>query len=412
MNDKLQNGPLVGSGFLLDASGERLTLTHGEGPYVFTDKGSRLTDFILGVGPVIIGHSNSRFVQDTTTLVGAGLNLPSYSKLHFDYADMLMDGASGEHTVVLFAKGASEAVAFALRLIAIETGKMGIIRCGYLGQADIAIGNSIKWHEPLNSKLRNSRKLEFGCRGFTDTEPVFDWIDLDLNSLEELVRTEGENIGAMAIDAHQFAFIGEEKLDEILNICERGGIMLVMDETKTAGRTGPRGYFDSYADRIAYFVLGKAIGNGGPIAVLTGSAERIDLYRSAKIGATHSKEIFGAACGISKLRIMEELDGYSVIKSNTRKVVDAINASVNALEISDLLFAESYFDDSIFELHFGEKILGNQKKRDEVNRQLQAQNILIMEGHCSFVCVDHQELDFDELSSGLVAGLRRIDFAC
>ena len=403
-------GPLVGCGLLYDSDGSPLTLTHGQGPYVFTDTGDRLTDFFLGMGPVILGHNHDAFTGKMMSMIGRGLSLPSYAQLHYDYAEQLMDGGTGGHAVVLFTKTASEAVSFALRLAAMETGKLGILRCGYLGQSDVALGRSIRWHELPASNLRDVPKLQAGCRGISEAEPVFDWTGLDLDSLAVLIAEHRDQIGAMAIDAHQFAFIGPDKIDAVIEICQQAGIMLVLDETKTAGRAGPRGFFDAHADRIDYIVLGKAIGNGGPLAVLTGRPDRAELYRAAQISSTNSKEIFGAACGLAKLQVMEDTGGHDIIRTTCQAVVNVLNTVIEALDLTEFLEAVTYFDATLFELHFKGDILNDWSRRNAVNACLRAEGLLILHGHCSFICTDHATLDLDELASRFSTALQSFPF--
>lgn len=386
-------GPFVGSGLFQNSLGERLKFARGDGATVYDQNNKSYIDFILGVGPVILGHGDAKFNECVAKHVSVGLNLPSYSELHYDYAEYLMDGSPGEHKVILFTKTASEAVSFALRLSAMETGRLGVIRCGYLGQSDIAIGNSIKWHEPLNSPYRTQRRLLSGCRGFTESEPVFDWEDLDLASLKSLLERFSDTIGAFAVDAQQFVFIDENKASSIFNLCREHDVRVILDETKTAGRIGPRGYFDYLTPDIDYVVLGKAIGNGAPIAVLTGTADRSSLYREAKIGGTHSKEVFGAAAGLTVLELMNERDGYNRLPHIIEKMANAINIGLVDAGVIQKLSAKGFLKNTIFELVFSQELLENQIERDQIRLRFQEAGIFIMEGHCSFVSLAHDSLD-------------------
>ncbi|MDX8483141.1 aminotransferase class III-fold pyridoxal phosphate-dependent enzyme [Mesorhizobium sp. VK24D] len=391
------SGPLVGSSFYYRDNGEPIVFSSGKGGYVIDDRGDQYIDFILGVGPVVIGHGDEEFNETVCRYCSKGVNLPSYADVHYEYADQLMAGSPGGHKVIVFTKTASEAVAFGLRLAAIETGKLGVIRCGYLGQADVAIGKSIRWHEPLHSGLRLGQKLKFGCRGIGSDEPVFDWTDLDLETLADLIDGNNRVIGALAIDAQQFVFIGEDKFAGILACLDGRNIKLLIDETKTAGRHGPRGYFDSFGAKIDYSVLGKAIGNGAPIAALTGDGGKIELYRTAKIGGTHSKEVYGAAAGLATLEIMQARNGYAKLPRIVENVCGSFNDAIAAANLEKLIEVRSGLGSTIFELIFSEPLLDDSARRASVQKSLQRSGILVMEGHCSFACLAHELLEPTEL---------------
>lgn len=191
-----------------------------------------------------------------------------------------------------------------------------------------------------------------------------------------------------------------------IRLCQSHDVRLILDETKTAGRVCSRGYFDKYTNQIDYVILGKAIGNGAPLAVLTGAPDRIDLYKNAKIGGTHSKEIFGAAAGLATIKLMASYSGYERLQAITRNIVECFNAAIHDADLVEVR-AVSFFQESIFELCFSGNRLDDQRRRDQIKLTLQQSGILILEGHCSFICLNHEQVELHQLYEDLLRTFRQ-----
>ena len=129
----------------------QLLFSRGEGGTVWDALGRSYLDFVMGYGPVIIGHAKEYNAQICEQL-GHGMMMPGYSEFHERYLDHMLRDRPGDRGA--FFKTASEAVTAALRLAAMENGRLGVIRTGYVGWHDSRVANSLKWHEPQHSPFR------------------------------------------------------------------------------------------------------------------------------------------------------------------------------------------------------------------------------------------------------------------
>ncbi|MGR6781176.1 aminotransferase class III-fold pyridoxal phosphate-dependent enzyme [Moritella viscosa] len=388
--------PLIGSDRYFTKTNEPILFKKAHGSTVFDQHNNDYTDFVLGLGPVILGHSDPEFIERLTQQLSNGLSFPGFADVHSELSDVY-ESEYNAHKVVSLFKTSSEAVTAAMRCCMLETNRKKIIRCGFLGWHDSQIAQTPSWHEWPNSNKRREIRFEEGMRGVEDSQAVFNWIDGELASLEKILIQHGTTTAAFAIDIYQLAFMSMDVFSKAVSLCQNYGIKIIFDETKTAGRTRAGGFINTDTIPADYIVLGKAIGNGLPLSVLLGKPENLHIYKNARIGGTHTKETLSANAGIIVADIMKKREGYSRLPLIGRKIVSSINKSISQSNTTELLSAVSLLDDTLFDIRFSDTMVNNFSARENLKRELIAQGVFMLQGHNSFVCLAHESLDFDLL---------------
>lgn len=390
--------PLIGSDRYFNKNGQPILFNNAYQAQISDQHGNKYTDFILGLGPVIIGHSDEEFNERISEHLVRGLSFPGFAEVHTELSNVYEENYE-EHKVVSLFKTSSEAVTAAIRCAMLETGKKQVIRCGFLGWHDSQLASSPSWHEWPSSIKRNQLRFSEGMRGVEDNQAVYNWIDGDINSLNHLLLQHAKATAAFAIDVYQLAFMPLDTLKKAVKLCRQFGVKIILDETKTAGRLRAGGYVNTNEIYAGYIVLGKAIGNGLPLSVLMGKQENIDIYRKARIGGTHSKETLSAKSGVIVADIMTKREGYIRIPMICNKIVSSLNYAITLSKTQELLSAVSLIGDSLFDLRFTDKVINDFKAREDLKAELIEQGIFMLQGHNSFVCLAHEFIDFGELEN-------------
>ncbi len=399
------NSPLVGSDRYISLTGEPILFTSGKGCKVYDQDGKEYIDFVLGVGPVILGHALPEFNEYLIRALRKGVSFPGFGAVHEQVAE-LFEEVYPQYKVVSLFKTSSEAVTAALRCSMLETGRKKLIRCGFLGWHDAQIAETPRWHERPGSRGREILRYHKGMRGVTGDERVFNWIDGDLASLKDILVNHGHDIALFGLDVYQLAFIPRDIILQAIELCRQYGIKILIDETKTAGRIHAGGYLANAKIDSDYIVLGKAIANGFPLSVLLGKPDLDELYREARIGGTHTKEALSPYAAIAVAEIMRRHNGYRVIANNCRNVVKTINDAVAQAGAKSLFRAHSLFSDTMFDLYLEDQVVNDIAFRTRLKQHLVANGTLIMIGHCSFVCLAHQNLDHEKLGHAIYTAVR------
>ena len=382
-----------------------IVFDYGKGCFVYDTEGKSYIDFVLGYGPVILGHSNQEFNEILTNFIKKGIHLPGYSHWHELYAQRLL-GVHSKKFLVSFFKTGSESVSAALRLSSLITGKKGIIRCGYVGWHDALVGNSVRWHESLESPLRQEIRYMSGIRGIGPEEPVLNWINLDIEELYKLVSCNCDRIGAFVFDAYQIYFSSIDIFKKAIDLCRKNNILILCDETKTGGRISKLGIAIDEMLNVDMIILGKSLANGAPLSLLIGKDEILKYSEEARITGTFSKELLSIYCALATLDIMEKRSGYEIIKNYGQKVVDIINEVSKEIGIIDVVKARPVFGGSLFNIEYTKPILEDSKMRGLFMQCLADNNLLILQGHPSFICIDHENIDFGYLYELIYNGLK------
>lgn len=398
--------PVVGSTKVYRRDGSQVLFVRGQGGVVFDDLGQDYLDFACGVGGVVLGHADTEFTAAMREAISFGLSFPGYGAVHDQLAEVMLAGTSGVSLVSYF-KTSSEAVNAAVRLAVAETGRAGIVRCGYTGQGDWQMAHNPGWHEVVDSPFRYRVREVPGCRGIYGDELVADWVDLKESSLTAILEAHGDILGTMVLDAYQFELGDPVVLLQGIARCRQRGLIVVLDETKTAGRSGSRGSRERALDGLVqYTILGKAIGNGAALSVLLGPADREPLYKVIKVGGTHSKETFGAYAGLHTANLMQERGGYQRLAGIGQKIVDTFNAAAETALVADLVKAVPMLGGRLFDFDFAPHVLSDDKARKELVACMLERGLVALEGHCSFVSLAHdnvQDMLFERAKQAFVA---------
>ena len=104
-----------------------LYLERGQGPYVWDVDGNRYVDYALGYGPLILGHAPVVVRDAIAPQLERGLTFGSQHRLEPQLAELLVQTVPGADQAI-FATTGSEAVAAAIRLARVVTGRDLVIK--------------------------------------------------------------------------------------------------------------------------------------------------------------------------------------------------------------------------------------------------------------------------------------------
>jgi glutamate-1-semialdehyde 2,1-aminomutase len=258
-----------------------MRLRRARGCRVWDVAGREYVDTVMALGAVALGYAHPAVVEAVTRAAehgGVGSLAP---ELEEEVAAVLADRLPGAESVRFFKTGA-EAVAGAVRVARVATGREHVITCGYHGWLDWcqespgvpACVRELRREIPFNSAGAVSSALaEFAPVAAVVIEPVVDappehaWL--------EALRVETEAAGAV----------------------------LIFDEIKTAFRVAVGGIAETRGIRPDLVVVGKAMGNGVPIAAVAGRAAVMEHFTRTWVSSTLATETIGLAAARAVLEV-------------------------------------------------------------------------------------------------------------
>jgi glutamate-1-semialdehyde 2,1-aminomutase len=271
-----------------------LRMTRSSGCRVWDSDGREYTDYIMGLGAVALGYGHSDVTDAVTEAARQGVVGPLPPVLEEAVAADLCDLIPWLEQV-RFLKTGAEAMAAAVRLARVVTGRDAVLGCGYHGWLD--------WCE-----TREERGVPAPTRALYGELPYN-----DPERARELIRAAGDRLAAVTFEPVIVDPPDPGWLAALREETGKVGAVLIADEIKTVCRLAIGGGCERYGIRPDLLVIGKAIANGFPLAAVGGRADVMEGVSRTWISSTLATEFVSlAACratlaAMTRMRVPEHL---------------------------------------------------------------------------------------------------------
>jgi glutamate-1-semialdehyde 2,1-aminomutase len=309
-----------------------LVATRGEGAYLWDADGNRYIDYRLGFGPVILGHGYRPVVDRVARAIADGTVFAWTTPLEIEVAERVAR-LSGMDKVRLGNTG-TEVTMHALRIARGYTGRERFIKFEgqYHGMHDYVLFSTASAPASAMGARRNPISVQLssgipeGIRQYVINLPYN-----DLERLEEVVEARWHELAAIMVEPVMGNSAGilpqPGWLEKIRELCDRYGIVLIMDEVKTGFRIalgGAQEFFGVKADLVTF---AKAMGNGFPIAAICGRESVMSVVGPGSVshGGTYSGNVVGTAAAAATLDILETQPILDTIFRRGRRLMDGID---------------------------------------------------------------------------------------
>ncbi len=311
------DGPIPGGTSTGSKRREVLFGAAGEGPgrmvrsagcRLWDEQGREFIDLGMALGAVALGYGHPvvRAAAERALRAGGVGTLPPVEERAL--AERLLPWVPGAEAV-RFLKTGAEAVAAAVRIARVVTGRDDVLSCGYHGwldwsQAELGIPATVRGLH---------RALRFN-----------DGADLE-QALQRHPRPCALVIEPVVERAPDPAW-----LHAVRDAATRAGALLVFDEIKTGIRLGPGGAARRYGVPPDLVVLGKALGNGLPIAAVAGPRALMAAAARTWISSTLATESVALAAGLAVLDVCETTDAVARIAAGGERFLAGLRSIADA----------------------------------------------------------------------------------
>lgn len=274
---------------------------------VMTDAdGNQLLDYVLGWGPLLLGHAHAEVVKAVEQQARLGSLYGTSTRLEVELAERVRRFYPSAERLRFVSSG-TEATMSVLRVARAATGRSLYVKLDgcYHGHADpflIRAGSGLAtFGTPDSPGVPDSAIADVRVASFNDLDSVRGHFD-----------REGSNIAAVIVEpvVGNYGVIppAPDFLPGLRALCDRHGALLLFDEVMSGFRAAPGGAAERYGVAPDLVALGKVIGGGLPVAAFGGRASRMALV--APEGAvyqagTYSGNPLAMAAGNAALRVLE-----------------------------------------------------------------------------------------------------------
>ncbi|MBB4363135.1 glutamate-1-semialdehyde 2,1-aminomutase [Bradyrhizobium sp. CIR18] len=315
------------------------SVSRGNGPWLWSTDGRRYADYVLGAGPMVLGHAHPKVVAAIAEQAGLGTHYYVMNERACELAAKVCELVPCAESV-RFCSDGSEANFFALRVARAFTGRAKILKfnCGFHGHSDYAQQKSRA--EPGHNDQCSVAESAGIPAEISETVVIAPYNDIERT--RQIVEPIAGEIAAIIVEPVQRAFMPASGfLEGLRALADNIGALLVFDEVVTGFRLalgGAQEYFGVTPDLCA---LGKALGGGTPLAALAGRADVLEVVatdrlndgRSAFVSGTLNGNPLCCAAGLATLALIEELRAPAVLKKKGEALATGLLEIANRLSV-------------------------------------------------------------------------------
>ncbi|MBI4013846.1 MAG: aminotransferase class III-fold pyridoxal phosphate-dependent enzyme [Candidatus Rokubacteria bacterium] len=268
----------------------------GEGPRLFDLSGKSYLDYVLGSGPLLLGHAHPAIVKAVQEQVAKGSTYFWLSEPSVRLAEEVVRAVPCAEQVRFVSSG-TEATMFACRMARTFTRREKILKFegGWHGLHDYAmVGN---WRIPSEQPYPSPPPDVGGIpRGALESVLVAPFNDLE--ATERIVASHAGELAGIIVEPLQRAIRPRPGfLAGLRDLARRHGALLIFDEVVTGFRLAYGGAQEHYGVVPDLAVFGKALTAGFSLAAIAGRADVLATADPARKGTLEYACLSGTLSG-------------------------------------------------------------------------------------------------------------------
>ena len=332
-----------------------IVIARGQGSRVWDEDGAEYVDYLIGSGPMLLGHGHPEVLEAVLEQVARGMTFFANNAKGIELAEAIVDAVPCCEQVRFVTSG-GEADMYAIRLARAYTGKPKILKFegGYHGmsaeaQMSLAPAHSVNFP----TAVPDSAGIP---QGVAD-----DVLIAPFNDLEAVASLLSEHSDIAAIIAEPLQRIIPAQpgfLQGLRDLCDTHGVLLIFDEIVTGFRLAYGGAQERYGVTPDICTLGKITGGGFPLAALGASAEIMSHFDKAAVGAenwlmqlgTLSGNPVASVAGLKTMEILRRPGQYERLCDLGQTLMDMQVTALSAQGIAHRICG----DPTLFDIYFTE----------------------------------------------------------
>jgi glutamate-1-semialdehyde 2,1-aminomutase len=310
-----------------------MVIARGKGGRVWDESGREYVDFLLGSGPMLVGHCHPEVIAAVERQLSRGVTFFANNAEGIRLAEMICDAMACADKVRFVSTG-SEADMYAMRLARAHTGRDKILKFegGYHGMSESSL-MSLAPKRLVNfpQAVPDSAGIPAAVRDCMLIAPFN-----DPEFARQIIAEYAHELAGVIVEPFQRLIPPEPGfLETLREETARHGVPLIFDEVVTGFRLAYGGAQERYGVTPDLCTLGKVIGGGFPLAAIAGSDEIMAHFDKDRVGeagftfqiGTLSGNPVASVAGMATLEILRRPGAYDRIEATGRTIMAAIRDS-------------------------------------------------------------------------------------
>jgi glutamate-1-semialdehyde 2,1-aminomutase len=305
----------------------------GKGSRVWDVDENEYIDYLLAYGPLILGHCHPTVINAIREQIQKGTMFGTTTELEVEVAKKIASMVPAAE-MVSFSNTGTEATMEAVRIARAFTGRDKILKFEghYHGHHDYVLF-SVESPSSVAGLELSPTKLPFypGIpEDLSHTVIVAPWNNL--SALERTLKKYANDIAAVIMEpvvgSSGVIPPADGYLKGVRELTQKLDVLLIFDEILTGFRIAKGGAQEHYGVTADLACFAKALGNGAPIAAITGRRDVMSMIGPGKIGygGTYNANPLSLAVCNATLEVLSKNNGeaFSRMNAMTKKLMDGL----------------------------------------------------------------------------------------
>lgn len=393
-------------GFLMLPRSEDVVIREGRGSHLFSVDGREYIDYLMGSGPMLVGHCHPRILEAVEHQIRQGTTFYFLNEPAIRLAEQVIEAVPCAEQVRYVTTG-SDATFLSLRAARAFTGRPKILKFegGWHGTGDFAMFGTVPGEA---SDYPHADPDSLGVPGvLADEVLVAPYNDTEF-ALQVIEEYADELAGIIIEPLQRVLRPVPGFLEAVREACDRHGIVMIYDEIVTGFRLAWGGAQEAYGVVPDMACYGKAMAGGFPLAVIAGRRDIMDLYGNvgrapntiAWASGTFNGNPVAATAALAAMDILREPGVYAQLHRIGGRLRSGIEEAgrrhgipVRALG-EDMVFGVRFMENANptqwIDLLDNDREMGTQFAIECVKR-----GILIVPNEKFYISIAHSEADVD-----------------
>ena len=338
-----------------------VVINQGKGSRIWDADGNEYIDYLIGSGPMILGHGHPEVLDAVKKQIDKGMTFFANNSKGIELAEEICRSVACAERVRFVTSG-SEADMYAMRLARAYTGRDIIVKFegGYHGMsAEAQMSLAPMELIAFPKAVPDSAGIPEAIRDRVMIAPFN-----DIEFVRSLLSKHASDIAAVIVEPMQRIIPPlPGYLAELRQQCTKHSVLLVFDEIVTGYRMNYGGAQAYYSVKPDLCTLGKIIGGGFALAAIAGSEDIMAHFDEKRIGrnsflmqvGTLSGNPVAAVAGLKTMEILRREGAYDRLFENGETL-------------------QNIFSEQLSKAGFAHKIVGNETLFDVVFTDSEVRN--------------------------------------
>ncbi|HKU95174.1 MAG TPA: aminotransferase class III-fold pyridoxal phosphate-dependent enzyme [Vineibacter sp.] len=310
-------------------------IREGRNGRVWDVSGNEYVDFLLGSGPMLVGHAHPDVTKAVLEQVPRGTTFFANNEHGIQLADAIVEAVPCAEKVRFVSTG-SEADLYAMRVARAWRKRDKILKFegGYHGMSDYGLmslwptrtGN-FPQAAPDSAGIPAALRQEMLVAPFNDLEAA-----------STLIAEHLDDLAGVIVEPMQRSIPPRPGfLQGLRDLTKRHGIPLIFDEVVTGFRFAYGGAQDYYGVTPDICTLGKVVGGGFPLAAIAGRADIMAHFDRSAVGeagflpqiGTLSGNPIAAVAGLATLEVLRRPGTYERLFATGRTLMEGLQTRLD-----------------------------------------------------------------------------------